>query len=233
MIRLTAVAGLLFVGMCACLAQFAQADDPMPKPAPDAQAPPKEIDVAKTTERIVNDAKEAGKRLAAKDPGDQTQRIQKEIIANIDSLIRKAQEPPPPMNSDNSSSTSSGMKKSDGNAKQPMDGGSSSAAAERKQRREQKNGQANGGSRTQPASSGQRPDPMKVFGGASSATNKIEPKGALPRLPDVYKDVWGHLPEKMRQEMDLYFREQFMPRYSDLLRQYYSSLAERGGKSNP
>ena len=31
-------------------------------------------------------------------------------------------------------------------------------------------------------------------------------------MTDVYKDVWGHLPEKMRQEMDSYFKERFMPR---------------------
>jgi hypothetical protein len=46
----------------------------------------------------------------------------------------------------------------------------------------------------------------------------------------MYKDVWGHLPEKMRQEMDSYFKERFMPRYSDLLKQYYSTIAERNKK---
>ena len=41
------------------------------------------------------------------------------------------------------------------------------------------------------------------------------------------KQVWGHLPEKLRQQMSQYYKEQFMPKYGDLLRQYYSSLAER------
>ena len=59
---------------------------------------------------------------------------------------------------------------------------------------------------------------------------KDSPAALMPQLPDVYKNVWGHLPEKARQEMDQYFREQFMPRYSDLLKQYYSSLAENAGK---
>ena len=30
--------------------------------------------------------------------------------------------------------------------------------------------------------------------------------------------------------MDLYYREQFMPRYSELLRQYYAALAEQRKK---
>jgi len=60
---------------------------------------------------------------------------------------------------------------------------------------------------------------------------KKSPKRENDKLADLYKDVWGHLPERLRQEMDLYYREQFMPRYSELLKQYYSSLAEQRKKS--
>jgi hypothetical protein len=48
------------------------------------------------------------------------------------------------------------------------------------------------------------------------------------KLADLYKDVWGHLPETMRQEMDQYSREQFMAKYGDLLKQYYATVAEKG-----
>ena len=41
----------------------------------------------------------------------------------------------------------------------------------------------------------------------------------------VVKEVWGHLPDKLRQQVSQYYKEQFMPKYSDLLKQYYSSLA--------
>ena len=50
----------------------------------------------------------------------------------------------------------------------------------------------------------------------------------MSKIADLYKDIWGHLPEKLRQEMDTYSREQFMAKYSDLLRQYYATLAEKG-----
>jgi hypothetical protein len=59
---------------------------------------------------------------------------------------------------------------------------------------------------------------------------KASPRRENDKLADLYKDVWGHLPERMRQEMDLYYREQFMPRYSELLRQYYAALAEQKKK---
>ena len=60
---------------------------------------------------------------------------------------------------------------------------------------------------------------------------KRSPKRENDKLAVLYKDVWGHLPERLRQEMDLYYREQFMPRYSELLKQYYSALAEQRKKS--
>jgi len=58
----------------------------------------------------------------------------------------------------------------------------------------------------------------------------LSPKRQSDKLADLYKDVWGTLPDRMRQEMDLYYREQFMPRYSELLRQYYAALAEQRKK---
>ncbi len=64
---------------------------------------------------------------------------------------------------------------------------------------------------------------------SSNQNPKEKPKNPLETdhsVAEVYKDIWGHLPEKMRQEMDSYYREQFMPRYADLLKQYYMSLAK-------
>ena len=49
------------------------------------------------------------------------------------------------------------------------------------------------------------------------------------RLADLYKDIWGHLPETMRAEMNAYAsREEFMTKYRDLLKQYYTTIAEKG-----
>ena len=53
---------------------------------------------------------------------------------------------------------------------------------------------------------------------------------AAPKVADLYKDIWGHLPETLRQEMTQYTREQFMPKYNELLKQYYATIAEKGRK---
>lgn len=82
-------------------------------------------------------------------------------------------------------------------------------------------------------------DPMGGQGGANSGSAKNsegsgrggrDPKGSNEPPGQMYKDVWGHLPEKMRQEMDSYFKEHFMPSYNELLKQYYSKLAEQNKK---
>ena len=53
-------------------------------------------------------------------------------------------------------------------------------------------------------------------------------RSELSKIADIYKDIWGHLPDKLRQEMDQYSREQFMAKYQDLLKQYYATIAEKG-----
>ena len=47
-------------------------------------------------------------------------------------------------------------------------------------------------------------------------------------IGDLFKDVWGHLPLNKRQEMDAYARERFLPKYDEILRQYYRTISEQG-----
>ena len=63
--------------------------------------------------------------------------------------------------------------------------------------------------------------------GAGDSKKKEE---AANKIADVYKDVWGHLPESLRGEMNAYSREQFMAKYGDFIRQYYATLSEKGRK---
>ncbi len=219
------------VPLCAAM------DDPKPEPKKDEVKPAE--DPVKTAERIARNAQEAGKRLADKDPGKDTRTIQDEIVKDIDSLIKKAQDPPPPsdssnpppmggMGENNQPKSKGGM----GNDSKPMPSGGSSRRnrAQRKPRADSSQQTANNTPMPQPKS-GKQPLGKSAFEPNFSPPKKLDRKGMQPRT-DSYKDVWGHLPEKMRQEMDLYYREQFIPRYSELLKQYYSSIAERNRKNN-
>lgn len=46
------------------------------------------------------------------------------------------------------------------------------------------------------------------------------------RLREI-KDVWGHLSAMMRQEMNQYAKESFLPQYRELLERYYTTIAAK------
>jgi hypothetical protein len=86
----------------------------------------------------------------------------------------------------------------------------------------------------QVAKAGTPKDPAGTAGGAADKQNDRPPPPIQPQLPladVVAKEVWGHLPERLRLQMTQHYREEFMPRYAGLLRQYYAALA--GGAAGP
>jgi hypothetical protein len=52
---------------------------------------------------------------------------------------------------------------------------------------------------------------------------------AMNRNADLYKKEWGHLRETIRAQMDAYSNPQpFLPKYDDLIKRYYRTIAEQG-----
>lgn len=231
----------------------------------DATAPT-DSEEAKIIERLTKNSRTAEQRLSQHDPGEQTRKLQRDLLKDIDDLLELLKKPPPPsdssQSSSSSSSSSSSASKSGGSPKSGATsrGGATASATgkqggltrrEQRERRRQQEPQAN----DHGASSGNNPmnaqnanakpnpqkDPMTAGNATPTSSGKTAASGRPdkgrndstaidPLVADLYKDVWGHLPEKARQEMDSYFKERFMPRYSDLLRQYYSTIAEQGKK---
>lgn len=70
---------------------------------------------------------------------------------------------------------------------------------------------------------GRLPDPM-------NKQNMTPTTPSLPPEEAAVKDVWGYLPDKLRQQALQYYKQEFMPHYAKLLEQYYSSLSEKGMK---
>jgi hypothetical protein len=53
------------------------------------------------------------------------------------------------------------------------------------------------------------------------------------RNADLYKDIWGHLPEALRAEMNAYSNPQpFMNKYDELIKKYYTTIAEKGRRKS-
>ena len=126
--------------------------------------------------RAAKNMRASQERLARRDPGEGTRQIQRDILQDLDSLIKQSQ-------------------------------------------RQQ-----------QQTSKGPRPgrDEQRAEGRQPGRGGRDGGKTAPNKIADLYKDVWGHLPETLRQEMDQYSREQFMAKYNDLLKQYYATIAEKG-----
>ncbi len=204
-----------------------KADDNKDKPS-DAPAE----DAEKLREKIAEDMQSAEKKLKDRDAGQDTQEMQDRALRNIDKLIDLARNPPPPPPPMGGSPPPTGRDQQPQSGKpqsQPQSG--QSRREKREQRRKQMEQQARtaGQQPRQP-----QPGGKESGGGGPLGDSRGQPGMGGPNAPhqpdqlaDVVKDFWGHLPETLRQEVDHYYRDRFMPRYRDLLQEYYGRIAER------
>jgi hypothetical protein len=199
---------------------------------PDFDPPPTEElkDPEKLAERIARNCKSVSDRLADEKTGVETLRDQKQVKQDLDALI-KLLEPPPSPNSNSSSSTSSSS---------PPPPGSSSSESKDKKNSDSKNNSKDG-QPPMPEPKGGEPMPPKPEGSAKAPAapkaGATAPGNAgarsLPSLPfeeSLARDFWGSLPDKPREQMMQFYREQYMTKYKDLLSQYYQSLTEKEKK---
>ncbi len=213
------------------------ADPDAPEPDPD--------DPAAVLERITQTAAAVGDRLKDKDTGADTRQRQEQLLKDIDSLLK----PPPPM--DGGGGGGNDMSNNDPPPMPPPPGGGmgegnpppmgGGAGRERPPRGSRGEGQPmpkGAGGMPEPMPGSPMPKPMGgepmgagtkpgQSGGANSTPGGRPSPPALPLDVPITKEVWGHLPDKMRQEVSQYYREQYLPRYNELLKQYYTALAER------
>jgi len=94
------------------------------------------------------------------------------------------------------------------------------AAGQAKQQQGKAGGAAQAGVGTGNASAGPPRD----------STDRIERGNKEPvetaDVKDVLRRFWGHLPDKLREEMQQSLSEQFLPQYERLIEKYYKRLAE-------
>ncbi|HEV3203209.1 MAG TPA: hypothetical protein VGY77_02445 [Gemmataceae bacterium] len=166
-----------------------------------------EKDAADILARVSKNMRVSEDRLAAKDAGEGTRDIQRDIIKDLDALIEKTKRQQQQHQQHQSSSSSSTGKNN------------------RRQSDSRNPSRQNQGSLTRkPDAAATQNDAM----GNQAGMGGKGQKGSLNRIADLYKDIWGHLPETLRQEMDQYSREKFMDKYSEMLKQYYATIAEKG-----
>ncbi len=152
--------------------------------------------------RVSNNMRDVEELLGKHDAGTGTQQKQRDVVSDLDKLIELQQQQQQQQQASNHSSSEEMRRQ------QRQQRAARQQQQAQKQQQQQQREQAAQINANQPGAAGR-----------SAGAN---------RIADLYKDIWGHLPETMRQEMDAYSREQFMAKYHDLLKKYYSTLAEKG-----
>jgi len=59
---------------------------------------------------------------------------------------------------------------------------------------------------------------------------KASDREELARLQQMLKQIWGHLPPKLRDQLQSSSIEEFLPKYEKLIEEYYTRLAEEGNQ---
>ena len=194
-------------------------------------------DPQKVIERLKKNFNSTEERLDEKDPGEATRKLQEKIIEDLDKLLQQSQNSGGGGGGGGSSSSSSSSSggggsssgssgKSSGNASNSGGGanskdkknGAGGDGQKDQAKNDPKDGKGGGGGKNKDAKNGQ--------GGGDGIKNDTDTKKP-PTVADLYKDPWGYLPAKKRQEMDAYGRQHFMRKYEQLLGEYYRTIAEQ------
>lgn len=189
----------------------AAADPAGDQPGPPQGQDPPEIDgedigqAGESTDpltRIGQQMRKVERRIAQHDASDATTQLQQEIITGLDKLIEAAKQ------QQNSPQNSSGKK-------QP--GSQRSKVKQSDQPAGNKPGDGAGNTSPKPAQ-----DSSDRLG--PDANSKVD----MQQMRDLIKDVWGNLPERMREQMNQDAVEEFLPKYRLQIEEYFKRLAEEG-----
>jgi hypothetical protein len=100
------------------------------------------------------------------------------------------------------------------------------------------NGQCQGGQCNKPPKPGQKPGKPGAASGRTAArdsTDRLNSSSAKPvdkgEVNEMVKALWGHLPERSREQMLQSFSDEFLPKYELEIEQYYRRLSEEQGET--
>jgi hypothetical protein len=145
---------------------------------------------------IGEDMRTAEQLISRRDASERTQRLQEQIVGDIQRLIDELNRQCAGGQCNNSSQAPS----------PPKDGAKPGSKAG--------SGENRGGSK--PA----RDSESRV--GRSDAND-----ARMAQVMEMYKQIWGHLPDRLREQMQSGMAEEFLPQYERFIERYYQRLAEQ------
>ncbi len=203
-----------------CSTCFAQ--EPKPADAPNAETSGKQpIPAAEQLAKVVESMRAIETQLKDRETGDATQSAQQSVLDQLDALLNTPPETPPP-----SDGGGGGGK----NGNPPPESKSGTGKSGRQQNASSKPKNQPGGDPTQ-----MRPKPASQLGGKErqNPADSEERTGpnrkattAAAKRQRLEVDVWGHLPEKLRERLLNSYGERMLPQYEEAVRRFYDQLAD-------
>jgi hypothetical protein len=191
-------------------------------PSAGGERPPDEL-----LERAAGLMRSAGERLQNGQTGQKTRADQQEAVAALDELIRQLEQPPPPSDGgsppppDPQKTPPPNSQDSQQNQKPPSPQSPQPDQPDQSQRPDQRTQQNQPGEREQPEDSEERERERQRREAAELKRKKLQ------------TDVWGHLPEHLREQLLNTYSERMLPKYENLVRQFYERLSETPAKKSP
>jgi hypothetical protein len=192
---------------------------------PEAKGPESDV---KQMERAVTGMRTASRQLEARQLDAETLKTQRQVVDDLEELLKRLQEQQanPQKPEQQSNQTNSPPQNRDQHEKpQKPD----------RMQKPQQDPQNSGGQAPKP--NGNRPMPETQQTEAEKSREAEERREAARRAlaeeerrQRMVKDVWGHLPPHLRESMLNSFSEKYLPKYEDLVKRYYESLAEKNRK---
>lgn len=174
-------------------------------------------DTLSAVEQTIEKMREVKSRVGKKETGSKTQAMQKDILSSLDALIQMAEQ------------QQQQQREQQKKQKQKQQ-------QQQKQRSQEQPKQSQQGKQQQ-KEQGQQPTPdgRRKDDGQDSST-KIEERAVaaaeLAKRKVVLQQVWGHLPERLRERVLNMSDDKYLPKYENLIKKYFEALAEKR-KSRP
>ncbi|MBI3864458.1 MAG: hypothetical protein HY290_21460 [Planctomycetia bacterium] len=159
----------------------------------------------------------ARRRIADDDTGSETQKTQELVVNELEELLKLVRQ----------QQQRRGQSGSQSNP--PPEGSQNPSRPERQKLPPGQNDPQNSGDKNNKDGDGHRND-KKSRDSQERSDAAREPTAEQARHRQAIKDVWGHLPPHVREAMLNSISEKYLPRYEELVKKYYESLAEKNRK---
>lgn len=185
---------------------------------PEPDAPPLDASTAGVDrlERAIEDMRNAKERIDGEDTGHETQNRQKQAVTELEELLKQLRKQQQSSRNNPSQNQNPGQDGSQ-DRQQKVKPGQGDPQNSGSKDRSDNPGDPHGGRRN--------PDKSRDSQARSDPDRAAAAEQA--RRAQMIKDVWGHLPPHLRAAMQNAFSEKYLPKYEDLVKKYYESLAEK------